>query len=240
MSSRRLLPFALLVAACGSSGSATSSTAPAPAPTAVDPTSPADEPVEARLARYLDGRYDSTDQAKADKTYFAISLAVCPVDAPELGDRVLYVEQARVNALPYRQRLYVVERVDATAARSRVFELKDPGNIIGACKLAQRPTLRAIDAIERPGCVVEMHWTGDSFLGHTPDAKWNGSAFEPDPTGARCESSLEGASYATTEVTLGADGLRSWDRGWDTAGQQVWGATAGAYVFVRRTTLEQP
>lgn len=234
---RALILFVGLAACSSSSGSGTGN---APAnPPAVDttPAQPAPEPVEARLARYLEGRYDSKDQSKTDKTYFAISLAICPVNAPELGERVLYVEQARMGALPYRQRLYVVEPVGTDAARSRVFELGDPGSFIGACMLSERPTIAAKDTTERPGCVVEMHWNGSAFVGHTPDAKWNGTAFEPDPSGARCGSDLEGASYATTEVTLDEVGLKSWDRGWDKTDKQVWGATQGPYVFVRRTTL---
>jgi hypothetical protein len=45
---------------------------------------------------------------------------------------------------------------------------------------------------------------------------------------------MRGASYATSEVVLRDDGLDTWDRGFDDAGKQVWGATKGAYQF-RRT-----
>ena len=48
-----------------------------------------------------------------------------------------------------------------------------------------------------------------------------------------CESSLRGASYATSEVRLFADAMHSWDRGYDADGVQVWGATAGPYEFLR-------
>ena len=52
--------------------------------------------------------------------------------------------------------------------------------------------------------------------------------------GEGCESTLMGARYATSEVELRDDGLDSWDRGFNAQGMQVWGATAGAYRFVRR------
>jgi hypothetical protein len=35
-------------------------------------------------------------------------------------------------------------------------------------------------------------------------------------------------------VVLGADRMVSWDRGWDATGAQVWGATKGGYIFVKR------
>jgi CpeT protein len=35
-------------------------------------------------------------------------------------------------------------------------------------------------------------------------------------------------------VTLNDEGMQSWDRGYDTAGAQVWGAEKGAYIFVRK------
>ena len=31
-----------------------------------------------------------------------------------------------------------------------------------------------------------------------------------------------------------ADGMTSWDRGWNDAGEQVWGAEDAGYVFLRR------
>ncbi len=201
---------------------------------------PVVEPEEARLSRFLVGHFDSADQAKADPSYFVITLDSCPVVAPEIGPRVLYVEQARPGSPPYRQRLYVLEAAGAHAATSRVLELADPKPMVGACTRASPPTLRAIDATERSGCTVAMHWTGDAYVGHTPDARWNGSTFEPVPGTVRCASTLQGATFATTDVRLDASSLRSWDRGWDASGKQVWGATAGPYVFVRRSSLAQP
>ena len=48
-----------------------------------------------------------------------------------------------------------------------------------------------------------------------------------------CESRLRGAAYATTEVRIDAQGMTSWDRGYDAEGRQVWGATEGGYRFKR-------
>jgi hypothetical protein len=187
------------------------------------------------LTTFLTGRFDSKDQSVRDTSYFAITLAVCAASAPAIGARALYVEQAREGDRPYRQRLYVVEPIDATTARSRVFELKSASKVVGACDAAQAPTFAPGDVDERVGCEVVLTRVPDRFRGHTPDARWDGQAFVPDPAAAKCPSTLQGASYATSQVDLLADRMVSWDRGFDDAGRQVWGATKGGYEFLRRS-----
>lgn len=175
----------------------------------------------ARAVAQLTGRFDSSAQAAADRRYFAISLVVCPVTAPELGEHVLYVEQARAESprAPYRQRVYVVEGVGDEVV-SNVYELADPAAAVGACAAPERLRPTRATVVERAGCAVYLRPDGEGFVGAT--------------RGQSCASSLQGASYATSEVTLTPTGLRSWDRGFDAAGTQVWGAVAGPYEFVRQ------
>ncbi|HEU4403749.1 MAG TPA: chromophore lyase CpcT/CpeT, partial [Polyangiaceae bacterium] len=106
--------------------------------------------------------------------------------------------------------------------RSRVFELRAPEAAVGACARPERPRFAAADAAERAGCAVELDW-------HEGERAFAGST-----SGRACPSGLRGASYATSEVRLDAERLVSWDRGYDDAGKQVWGATKGPYEFVRR------
>ena len=190
--------------------------------------------VEDDLQRLLSGKFDSKDQAKEDKTYFEISLDVCRVDAPELGQRVLYVEQARVGSAPYRQRIYVIEGKGAAVATSRVFEMKALQGWAGTCSRPTR-TVAAAEVEEKVGCAVEMHAVAGGFQGATGDFRWTGSAFEKNPGGMKCPSDLNGASYASSTVELNEQGMVSWDRGYTDAEKQVWGATAGGYKFVRRS-----
>jgi CpeT protein len=176
------------------------------------------------LQKYLTGSFDSADQAKRDPSYFDIRLVICEVAAPEIGPRVLYVEQARADSVsaPYRQRLYVLESKGDLSV-SRVFEFKLPARVKGLCNDPTRVALGPGDVEERAGCRVELTWDGVAFKGGTVDKE--------------CGSTLNGATYATSEVTLDAAGMKSWDRGFDAAGKQVWGATKGAYEFVRRSPL---
>ena len=62
------------------------------------------------LYTQLQGNFSSAEQAARDPEYYDISLKMCPVSARELGDYVLYVEQALGSNLtePHRQRLYKI------------------------------------------------------------------------------------------------------------------------------------
>jgi hypothetical protein len=176
---------------------------------------------------YLTGRFDSTAQAAKDPSYFEIQVRTCKIDLPALGPRVLYIEQARMDTLaqPYRQRIYVLEsgKDPAKDVVSRIFELKNPGKYIGLCDKDPMPAVPASQAEEKLGCSVFMAWDGAQFVGGTE--------------GQGCASSLNGASYTTSEVTLDAEGFISWDRGYDQGGKQVWGAVKGGYIFDRKTPL---
>lgn len=178
-----------------------------------------------QLAQWLEGRFDSAAQATRDRRYFDVTLAICSVSAPSVGSIALYVEQAMRGRAPYRQRLYVIGAGadGARVAESRVFEFVDPASVVGLCDREGTATIDAESVTERAGCTVTLALDGDRFTGTT--------------SGHECLSTLMGASYATTQITLDAQRLESWDRGFDSADRQVWGATAGAYQFERRTPL---
>jgi len=180
----------------------------------------------AKLAEGLSGTFDSRKQSEEDPEYYAISLVTCAVDAPELGDTVLYVEQAVADTPlePYRQRLYAITAEDAVegapAARSTIYSLADEGAAIGLCGESERRTFAAADVTEREGCDVLMVWQGTEFAGLTGVGT--------------CKSTLRGADSATSEVRVDGTKITSWDRGYNAAGEQVWGATKGPYIFLRK------
>ncbi len=191
-----------------------------------DPEALADDTAD-RLAVWLEGDYDSLDQEAANYSYYGILLRMCRVDLPELGERVLYVEQALADEpnQPYRQRLYRVVPIDASSAVSEVWQARRPGterDLVGLCDDPTALELVVDDFEERPGCGVTMVWDGAGFSGSTDEDA--------------CESTLNGATYATAEVELTPELLTSWDRGYDADGAQVWGAVDGAYEFVRRSS----
>jgi len=196
-------------------------------PTTAIPSRPTPAGAADLTYRLLAGRFDSADQARSSPGYQAIQLVACAADVPALGPRVLYVEQARLDALdaPIRQRVYALEPGEPieSAAMSRVFELENPRAAVGACGRGTPPRFAREELMERVGCAVALHADGRILRGAT--------------SGRGCPSTHQGATYATSELMLDDVGLRFWERGFDPTGVQRWGNDAVPYVFVRRTPL---
>lgn len=185
------------------------------------------------FAQTMAGHYSSAEQAGADSAYFDIRLHMVPIwgSAADLDTVWLYVEQAAAGYLdrPYRQRVYRLTAesgADGPVYRSAVYTLAAPLRFAGVWdSVVAFESLTPDSLEERSGC--------DILLTRQEDGSFAGSTGE-----SNCPSALRGASYATSEVTMRADELVSWDRGWDADGQQVWGAEKGGYVF-KRVTAEK-
>lgn len=179
-----------------------------------------------RLAAWMTGTFSSEAQSKADPTYFDVRLHIAPVWTVRTDAKWFYVEQAIATSLdkPYRQRVYRLRALADGLFESQVFELKDPAAAVGAWAEANPlATLEPSALVDRPGCAVLLRAVDPStFAGST--------------LGSQCASTFRGAAYATSEVTVTATGLVSWDRGYDAAGKQVWGAEKGGYRFERVAT----
>lgn len=174
-----------------------------------------------RLTSWMSGSFSSYRQSVEDSSYYDIRLKMVPVWRHRSDSHWLYIEQAvsEYHQKPYRQRVYRVSKIDDTTYESAVYELPDPLTYAGAWKdEIPLEKLNPDSLILRQGCEIRLHPLGDSaFHGSTEDKA--------------CESTLRGASFAQSEVFLTADYLTSWDRGFDSAGLQVWGAEKGGYVF---------
>jgi len=173
----------------------------------------------AALFSLMQGSYNSEKQALADSTYYNISLHMYPI-WNEKGNW-LYVEQA-LNAMqdkPYRQRIYEVKRNEDGVLASYVYTIKGDSLWIGKWKTPSVfDTLTIEQLVLRDGCEVLLTQENDTlFSGKTRDKT--------------CESSLRGAAFATSKVTISPMGIASWDQGFDQNDTQVWGATEGGYVF---------
>lgn len=176
-----------------------------------------------RLASLLTGSFSSAEQAAADKNYRHVVLHAVRIWPERADGPWLYVEQALADApeQPYRQRVYQLARRPDDSFASRVFTLADPVAATGAWRHpAPLAALSPAALTPREGCTVFLHAMPDgSFVGRTE--------------GNGCASELRGAAYATSEVTLTSTEMLSWDRGFSSAGKQVWGAPTGGYRFKR-------
>jgi CpeT protein len=176
-----------------------------------------------KLVRYMNGSFNSTAQAKIDTNYFDISLHMADIWKNK-SEHWIYVEQAVTKNLlkPYRQRVYKVEQLDDKTFKSSVFTIKNQEKWIEKWKKPEDLSVFSESDIElKDGCAVILEIQADgSFKGSTVDKG--------------CESNLRGAAYATSKVTVTKDGIESWDQGFDKTDKQVWGATLGAYRFVKQ------
>lgn len=177
------------------------------------------------LAQWMAGTYTSEAQASNDpENFFNVRLIMVPIWTERSDGRWLYVEQAMASSLekPYRQRVYRVT-AKGDGFESAVYTLPgDARDFAGAWQDASR-----FDALSpqmlgaREGCEIVMAWDEGAQM------------FRGSTLGQRCASELKGSKYATSEVSVTATSLTSWDRGFDAEGNQVWGATKGGYEFVK-------
>ncbi|MCE7996402.1 MAG: hypothetical protein HEP71_30770 [Roseivirga sp.] len=180
-----------------------------------------EEEKETSLIDLMTGSFDSRKQAAADSAYYNISLHMYPIWTNREGSW-LYVEQALASTedKPYRQRVYKLENQQDGTIKSSVYTLSDEENFIGKWKdpgFFNQFTAKGILA-EREGCAVIMKRIDDT-------------SFEGATVGKACVSTLRGAAYATSSVTIAIDRVESWDQGFDSNDQQVWGAEKAGYVF---------
>jgi hypothetical protein len=190
----------------------------------VDRRPPGEATPELRqLTQWLTGSFSSRRQAADDSSFFDIRLEMVPIWTERTDGFWLYIEQASASSLgqPYRQRVYHLTQDDDSTFRSDVYTLPEPLRFAGAWREAAPLSGLAPDSLAlREGCSILMYPEGrDAFAGGT--------------VGHDCESRLRGARYATSEVRVTATGLYSWDRGFDSTGQQMWGARKGGYIFDR-------
>lgn len=178
------------------------------------------------LTSWMTGSFSSETQSLDDDDFFHIELHMTRI-WPDRADGVwLYVEQAAADSAdrPYRQRVYHLRRVGEDLFASSVFTFHDPLKYAGAWALDSPLTdLSPSDLEEREGCTIYLVRRADG-------------AFEGSTLGRLCTSNLRGATWASSEVVITADGLVSWDRGWDDDGKQVWGAEKAGYRFDRLAT----
>ena len=176
-----------------------------------------------QLQNLMSGTFSSKAQAEVDSSFFSINLVMYPIWEDDRAAKWLYVEQAATANLrkPYRQRIYKLTKSDAVTYESKVYELPEPEKFIhGWEDKYEFASLKKSSLIERVGCSV--------FLKKDAEGCYSGST-----DSNKCKSSLRGASYASSIVTVCKNEISSWDQGWDTNDTQVWGSENGAYIFDR-------
>jgi len=172
------------------------------------------------VVEMMTGTFSSAEQAQQDSLFYDISLTMVPIWEEDKTAKWLYVEQAVTRNIkkPYRQRVYRVTMNSNKMIESRVYTLPNPKKYIHGW---EQPTIfnqiTSDSLMIREGCAVYLNKEGNCFSGSTKDKD--------------CKSSLRGASYATSIVSICKDAIISWDQGWNSNDEQVWGAETKGYIF---------
>lgn len=178
------------------------------------------------LVAAMTGSFDSHAQSERDSDYFDISLHMYPIwdHLSDAKRRWFYVEQSLTSKpeAPYRQRIYRLDRTGEGEYISFVYTLPLPAEFIGKYKDPNAFDPLSPDELEvREGCAV--------YLSRTAEGTFKGGT-----RGENCESTINNAAYAVSEVEISANKIVSWDRGYNLKGGQVWGAKKGGYEFIRQ------
>lgn len=173
--------------------------------------------------RLQTGSFTTAAQAATDARYATAIWHLAEVwPGDPSGARWLYVESWMQGApAPYIQRVSkLTAHADGTILAQR-YTLPDAAKVVGAW---QKPAL--LDGVDRKalgdvtGCDAIYYRAGKD-------------AFEGGTLGTRCQNDYKNASYAVSQTTLTATGFTNWDRGFNSAGELVWGPAHGGYRFRR-------
>ena len=181
------------------------------------------------LASWLTGSFTNAAQALADLELAAVDLRLAPIWEDRADGPWRYLEQAvpEFPDSPYRQRVLRLDEPTPGLLEIEIWTLPEPADAVGAWRLAEPLAgLAPGELTPRPGCSILARRRGEVFEGST--------------IGTLCPSRLRGASWASSEIAVTADGLVSWDRGFADDGRQVWGPVDGGLVFDRVVAPPEP
>ena len=174
------------------------------------------------VANHLEGIMSTTAQAENDPNFVGVQMTTCRISItePEPDSIYLYQEQALTASLnePYRQRFLQITLGENNRIHSRTFKPENTSELTGLCHQPER-TLTDI-ALGEQSCIISLRPAAiGGFVGSTPTEG--------------CTANGRGATSITYFVVLHGRGMDTWDRGFDAAGNQVWGAQDTPYQYRR-------
>jgi CpeT protein len=174
-----------------------------------------------QLLTWMNGSFSSRAEALEDTSYFDARLEIVPIWTDRPDGYWVYVEQAVADDLgrPYRQQVYHLAQLDDSTFAASIYELPRARRFVGQWRDPDAFSELTADSLTKcEGCTVYLHEEDDTaFTGHTIKGD--------------CPSDRLGAVYATTDMRITSGYLYIWDRGFDSAGAQVWGEMKRGYLF---------
>ena len=191
---------------------------------------PASVPIEQEVqdvVSHLVGVMDTSAQAAANPKAPNVRMTTCKVTVENADTSLntrpsvfLYQEQALSQRLsePYRQRfLRIAPSADGQSVESRAFRPPTAESLIGLCDRAEAERVVKQSDLGEVTCSVFLRPVGENYVGQTPSQG--------------CPTNVRGAVRITNTITLHPTGMDTQDRGFDAAGNMVWGAKEQPYQF---------
>jgi hypothetical protein len=178
------------------------------------------------FANLLLGTFDSSTQSIENSDYLDVTVRHCNVVMNNLptdfaSGRFLALRQSvSTSEDPYRVRiLRVFEGEEKNAVRTSSFAPKQGIDLSELCFKPEDERTVSFSDLSEERCTTTAVKAGDAFVGGT--------------TSEGCASNRMGAVRMTSEVKIDANGMSTWDRGWDAQGNLAWGPSKGPYQFER-------
>ena len=179
------------------------------------------------VVSHLVGVMDTSAQATANPGAPNVRMTTCQVKVTNADPSLirqpsvfLYQEQALSQNIgsPYRQRfLRIAPSLDELSVESRAFRPQKPETLIGLCDRAEAERVVKQSDLGEVTCSVFLRPVGENYVGQTPSQG--------------CPTNVRGAVRITNTITLLKTGMDTQDRGFDAAGNMVWGAKEQPYQF---------
>ena len=201
---------------------------------APDPFPPAERTPEVQrhlelLTSFYPGTYDSIEQPKNEGDNEAVKLRIARVWPERKGDYWYYEEYAKVKSLdkPYLQRLIRVGEQKGQMI-SVEYTLPDPAKVVGGWRNPE-----VAFAGMNPAALQEAQGCRQ-LLSMQHMTLFNGGTI-----GTECRAHVPDGAYLVSDFFLSSSSRRLWDRGYDKAGNVVWGSAAGALETRRNAQTPQ-
>lgn len=235
-----VLPILLALAGCSARGSGDESSPIGPEPTSTASTQPGTGGAPPSDLNYqtadwvmerLPGEYDSSAQVEEFPDLVGKHLWVCELDAPELGERVLYVERSNFGSLdsPDTQ---VVLAIDAASqnynnAIARLYVPSDRATWVGLCRTANPTAPSPLEVAD--GCDHQFAYN-DATLSTTMSVNASASCVQAAPPSAMA---------AFSEVIFDGSEVRWHDAYFFEGGEVVEDPGAELQYVLRRISVAQ-
>ncbi len=178
------------------------------------------------VATLLEGIMDTSAQAIANPKAANVRMMTCRVRVADASIKsqtiFLYQEQALAQDLnkPYRQRfLKISAHLPNQSIESLSFKPNHSNEWNGFCDKPDSERIVTFKDLGSPICSVFLKRSGQGYVGSTPVDG--------------CPTNVRGAVRITNQIELNPSGMKTWDRGFNAQGEQVWGAKSESYQYQR-------